>query len=186
VTAVRQPAVTTGIQRVATLLSLFGFASMIVAIGYGLYMLTIVDDEIKVKKGELAELEGQIASLQKEIDYIRNGPLSELVTPKAIAIRRPGLKDQQDRQLFNFIVWLDLPYVRKADIQQVQYVFGDSSFLRNRHKSSESSNGFAVGYLGWGAMRSVPITVAPNQGPEFTIEFRMFDELTVVSKQGDG
>jgi hypothetical protein len=153
---------------------------MLIAIGYGIYELKAVDDAITKKKAELTELRGQIDPIKEEIDHIRKGPLSELVTPRAIAILRPGLRDESGRQLFNFIVWLDLPYVRKADIKEVEYVFGDESFLRNRHTSSESSNGFAVGYLGWGAMTSVPITIAQNHGPDVTLRFRMSDKIEFV------
>jgi len=182
-TTVQQPAVTTDSPLVAKMLSLFGFALMVIAIGYSFYMLTVVDDKIEVKKGELAELEEQIVPLKKEIYRIRNSPLSKLIIPKAIAICDPTPSVQQ---LYNIMVWLDLPEVRKAEIQEVQYVFGDSSFLRNRHQSKEPSNGFAIGYLGWGFMTSVPITVIPKKGPEFTIEFRMFDKVVMVCEEDDG
>ena len=176
----RQLAVSSAGAGVAKLLSVFGLALMLIAIGYGLYEIKVVNEAIAEKKDELTELRRQIGPIREEIDHIRNGPLSELVTPKAIAILRPGLKDERGRQLFNFIVWLDLPFVRKADIKQVEYVFGDDSFLRNRHTSSESSNGFAVGYLGWGAMPSVPITIVTNQGPNVSLRFRMADETKIV------
>lgn len=182
-TVLRQLALASARAGVAKLLSFFGFALMLIAIGYGLYELKAVDDAITEKKDELTELRRQIGPIKEEIDHIRNGPLSELVTPRAIAILRPGLRDERGRQLFNFIVWLDLPYVRKADINEVEYVFGDESFLRNRHTSSESSNGFAVGYLGWGAMTSVPIKIAQNQGPDVTLRFRMSDEIEFVRDQ---
>jgi hypothetical protein len=181
VTAPRQIALISARAGVAKLLSFFGLSMMLIAIGYGLYELKTVNDAITEKKDELIELRGQIDPIKEEIDHIRNAPLSELVTAKAIAILRPGLRDERGRQLFNFIVWLDLPYVRKADIKEVEYVFGDESFLRNRHTSSESSNGFAVGYLGWGAMTLVPITIVQNQGPDVTLRFRMSEEIKFVT-----
>lgn len=161
------------------------------AIGYSLYALSKVRDETAIKTEEtrtksraVDELIRQVEAARAEVEHIRSGPLSDLIVPKAIAVRREGLKDQDGRQLYNFIVWLDLPYARKAEIREVQYVFGDRSFLRNRHMSVEPSNGFAVGYLGWGAMRQVPITVVPSRGEAFSLDFPMFDAMTIVDEPG--
>lgn len=170
--------------RAATLLSLAGIALMAAAILYGFYKLDEISGEIAAKSAELAELEAQIELLEDEVERIREGPLAELITPKALAVRREGLRDSNNRQIYNYIVWLDLPHARKREIREVRYVFGDRSFLRNRLTSNEPSNGFAVGYLGWGAMTRVPITVVPLQGDDFTIDFPMARARTVVNGGG--
>ncbi|MDH3845599.1 MAG: hypothetical protein OES69_16795 [Myxococcales bacterium] len=166
----------------ATALTFLGVALMAVAIGYSIHTLNLVRNEVAEKKDKREELKSQIELLRTEIEHIRSGPLAELITPQAIAIRRDDLSGAGDRPRFNFLIWLDLPYARKADIKEVRYEFLDPSFLEKKRVSSEPSSGFAVGYLGWGAMTRVPITVVPKEGEEFIIDFPMHESMQVVNR----
>jgi hypothetical protein len=163
-------------------LSAIGLLLMGAAILYGAVRLSKLREQISKKTATLTAIKDEIAALNNQIERIRNGPLPDLVTPRAVAILRPGLRDREGRQLFNFMVWLNVPHVRQSEIREVRYFFGDSSFLSNRKTGSEASNGFAVGYLGWGAMTSVPIEVVPNQGPAFRIDFRMHEQMEIVGR----
>lgn len=169
-----------GSPRTANFLSVLGIALMAGAILYGFHSLNRIGNEIDTKKAKLTDLAAEIKPLREEVERLRDGPLSDLITPKAIKVLRQGLKDQEERQLSNFIFWLELPYARKADIREVRYLFPDPSRLKNLYTSDEPSNGFMVSYLGWGLEPLVQITVVPKESDEFPVQFRALEELQVV------
>lgn len=163
------------------LLSVLGLLMLIAAAGYGLDQISKLRGQIDGQENDLSVLKGQAEALQRKVTTIRDGSIQELIEGEFIKARAIGMRTRpvvgETRKHFNYVVWLDIPYARKVDIQEVKYEFRHSSIIDKEQYSSEASNGFAVGYFGWGALNLVPITIVPKDASaeKGTIGFRMND-----------
>jgi len=166
-------------QKLATFLTLAGFIMAVAAVAYSISELQSLNSQVEQKRLKSDSLNIKIDELKLTIDKIKNGPISELITPKAIAVRLEGRRAQNGRQLFNFVLWIDLPNYRKSDIQSVKYHFGHSSMLMKERTGKQASNGFAVNYTGWGCLGMVTLTVVLQNQQEVTIDFPMCDEIVI-------
>lgn len=173
--------------RAATVLAAIGLLGMIAAIGYGAYQVQAQGKAYALKEESLRALEVQTDLLRAEVTRIRTAPLNELVTAQAIAVPAPKVQctsdfDGRGRDAnglcpgYWFLLWIDLPYGRRSEISRVDYAFGRGSLIPVR-TGREPSNGFLIGYLGWWPWPTIPITVVPTAGEEFTREFPMEQAL---------
>ena len=168
--------------------SWLGISLILAAIVYGFWDIQRLQSEIEVKQAALDSTKQASELVRQAINRIENSTLAELIEVKSIAIARDDLigannpSTGEPYQLYNFVIWLDLPHGRKADIEEVEYNFNNSSFLNRTPTSTEKSNGFAHGYLGWGLLPIVPITVKPNNGEQpFVINFPMSSVTTLLN-----
>ena len=176
------------------LFSVFGLLMLIAAAGYGLYQSSELRGQVELQEKNLSALESEADALQREVETIRDGSISALINAgfieaKAIAVPTDETTVVGGETLpdYNFIVWLDVPFARKADIREVIYQFPDPSFLEKEQISSEPSNGYAVGYLGWGDLPLVPIKIIPDDaGAEAgRIDFPMRSRLRIIRDDGN-
>jgi phenylalanyl-tRNA synthetase alpha subunit len=103
--------------------------------------------------------------------------LAKVIVPKAKAKTVPGEKTASGKPVYDFQLWLDVPQDRKSEIRSVEYFFDHPTFLNKHFTSSDSSNGFAVNYRGWGALRLVVVTVNLREGAPLTLYFDMLKAL---------
>lgn len=174
---------------VSLLFSLIGLLLLVASAGYGMYQIGELRERIDVQKDELSELELQAGELQREVETIRDGSVQKLIEAGYIEAKSVAWETGETtfavgrtRPLFNYVVWLDVPFARKADILEVKYEFPHPSFIHKEQSSREASNGFAVGYLGWGDLPSVPITIVPkDDGAENgKIDFPMKSRVKII------
>ncbi len=110
----------------------------------------------------------------RDLKQILEGPLIGLITPRARAevLEEPtgrSIRDYKDRQLYAITLWIDLPDVRKMEVEEVEYLFLDSrngrkhrSFHPNPKTGGERNGGFAITYTGWGCVNTVQLTIRGN------------------------
>jgi hypothetical protein len=165
-------------KKLATLLTFLGFLLIATALLYSVFQLKSIQDQIELKTAQSEQLNTKIEELNRTIDHIKNGPIIELVKPKAIAVKLEGKKDGlESRQLYNFILWTEMPNYRKKEVPQIKYFFNHSSMLKKNRISKEPTNGFAVNYTGWGSIPVVELTISQIDKPDVKIDFNMSEEI---------
>jgi hypothetical protein len=120
-------------------------------------------------QGELGEASEREQSLEKrknelaaEIARIKNSPVGELATPVAFRVPLEGKRDAQGRQLFNFMLWLDVPGSRLKDISKVYYT--NPKFIVRTRVATEPTNSFAVSYERFECLDNIQITIFDRNG----------------------
>lgn len=168
-------------------LSFVGLLGMLLAIGYGAVQVRALDADYLVKVDSLSTLGAQADSLRTEVNRIRSGPLESLVTPKIVAVPAgrvscPKAWDGYGGDShglcpgYGFLLWLDVPFARRADIREVEYHFTGITTSPVR-TGSEPSNSFLVGWLGFYPWSTIPVVIVPKVGPRITLEFAMEQSL---------
>lgn len=89
-----------------------------------------------------------------------------------------GLKDSENRQIYDFTLWIDLPYSRRQEIQSVEYKFEHPTYIDKVRTGREPSNGFSVSYRGWGCLNAVELTVLLENGDKVQTIFDMCKALS--------
>ena len=169
--------------RASSVLSAIGLAGMIAAIGYGVADVRRLGREHAAKADSLRALREQAGALRKEVDHIRSGPLRSLLKGRALAVPAQKVactpdyvgrgRDAQGLcNGYGFLLWLDLPYSRRFEIRRVTYRFAGHTTTPERI-TTEASNGFLVGWLGWWPWPSVPVTVETTDGERFSFDLPM-------------
>ena len=173
-------------QKLSTLLTIAGIIMVAFSIGYSVFKLQDLRAEIALKQDVSAGLEEEIRQLDARIDHIRNGPITELITPRAVAVEVEGQRDwNTGRQLYNIILWVDMPYYRRSGIRHINYFFDHPSKLMRDRQARLASNGFAVSYLGWGCLEEVELTIVQEDRPDATYRFPMCDNIEMPQQNGD-
>jgi len=122
---------------------------------------------------EIESSQEMIAILVEEINRLKDPSIQ--VKTNATAI--PGLKDPQNRQVFDFNLWVTSSQYTLNRIKKVTYNFHESSFMLKNRESTDGSNGFAVGYRGWGCLTGVAVDVEYDGGETERIYFNMCEAL---------
>jgi cellulose biosynthesis protein BcsQ len=89
---------------------------------------------------------------------------------RASSVARRGEVNSSGKQVFDFRVWLEAPAEAAERIQAVDYFFDHPSFAINHFASSQGPS-FSQGYLGWGCISNVQITVTWKSGTRSTLPF---------------
>ncbi len=170
--------------KLAAIFTLFGFLIVIASISYSTFKLATLNkklgakkEEIHNKKEELDGLQKKIDQLNQTIDILKYAPISSLITPKAFAVPITGLRDAENRQIYDFTLWIDLPYSRRQEIQSVEYKFEHSTYFDKLKTGREPSNGFSVSYRGWGCLNVVGLTALLENGDKVQTSFDMCKAL---------
>lgn len=153
--------------------------------GYSVVKLLELRAEIEEKKEEFAGLEEEVRMLDKRIVHIRTGPITELITPRAAAVEVDGLMDRSGRQLYNFMLWVEMPYYRRSGIRHINYYFDHPTMLVRNRPGRMASNGFAVSYLGHGCLGMVELTIVQTDHPDAVYHFPMCENLKLPEQSGE-
>jgi hypothetical protein len=187
-------------------ITLFGALVVGGAFLFSLWELSSVTANVNSKKKELDSLTSQAVSTQKQIEVLRANmrqlkrsyarldtvvaasknqklrrayaeavPLITVAKPRAQAISSE--KGTDERPLYDFSLWLDVPEGRKHEIASVEYEFNHPTFVQKTQRSSNPSDGFRVSYLGWGCLQSVLVRIHLKDGSTTTIDFDMCEAV---------
>lgn len=164
-----------------TMLTALGVILLAAALAYSYSGLRSMHAEIANKEVQRDSLDAAIDTLQKQVDLLVHGPLWDLATVDANAVRLEGRKDGRGRQLYDFGLWLNVPNNRKQDIAEVGYRrrFGES--LQAVLVGTEPSNGFGVSYLGWGCFPVLDVTIVERSG---TMTTKRVDQCHILDSGG--
>lgn len=99
-------------------------------------------------------------------------PLTAVVQPRASA------KPLGSKGSYSFELWLDVPEDRAREIQRVTYVMDHPTFRQKELVSEERSTGFKTGYVGWGCLDSVDVTLRLANEKSETLNF---DQCSAIS-----
>lgn len=99
-------------------------------------------------------------------------PLPFVIRPRASAKPLPGSETHYD-----FALWLEVPPQRRDEIRKVEYFFNHPTFVEKTRESTDRSDGFRVGYRGYGALDRVIITLHLTDGTKEKMAFNMYREV---------
>jgi hypothetical protein len=173
--------------RQGAMISSIGFLIIILSFVFASWKLKNMNDIIVSKAIEISTLDstitrqnGEIESKQKlvndlvaEINKLRN----PAIQPKVRAVEIPGLFDPQNRQIFDFTLWITSSQFTLNRISKVSYYFENATYLLKERESKDNSNGFLISYRGWGCLSVVKIMVEYENGEKETLYFNMCDGL---------
>ncbi|MCP4606731.1 MAG: hypothetical protein GY847_40520 [Proteobacteria bacterium] len=158
---------------------------MVAVIAAGVTIATVINvNNLLEKKFQLEKEITQLiekerearSSLKSAIDELnreRSSPITELIEPRARAIKLKGYFDPQGRQLYDYSIWLAAPEKVKKEIEKVVYHLEHPSMLKKERESKEESMGFGINYRGWGCLSLVFARVYTKDGSCHSISFDM-------------
>ncbi len=111
------------------------------------------------------------AAVVEQLRVQQSEPIEQLIVPRAIKVPITGTN------LFDFLVWIDVPTFRSKEIQQVEYTWLCSGFIDKVHIGKEPSLGFAFGYRGWGVCPQIAIKVKLKDGKDIDVSFPIMQQL---------
>jgi energy-coupling factor transporter ATP-binding protein EcfA2 len=102
----------------------------------------------------------------------RRSTLWEGLEIRASAEQTKGVVKDTSLPVYQFKIWLEGPPDALAKVTSVQYEFDHPSFRDKIQRSQDRANRFEQGYLGWGCLSSVKVTVT-GQARQATVDFDM-------------
>jgi cell division protein FtsB len=177
-----------------SLISVIGFVFILIGFVYAGSNLNKLNVDINQKKAELTKLDSINKAIESEIESnkitIENNQtaISELVaeinrlTDPKINVRAnstelKGVLDPSGKQIYDFNIWITSSQNTVNKIKSVSYNFNESSFLMKNRESTDGSNGFSVGYRGWGCLSVVVVIVEYKDGSQEKLYFDMCEAL---------
>src|SRR5262245_23664279 len=97
-------------------------------------------------------------------------PLFAVVQPRATA-QPLDTKNSARQAEFQYSLSVDVPPDRVPEIASVSYEFNHPTFSEKIQTSSDASNGFRIGYRGWGCLSLVVITLNLKDGKKQPVNF---------------
>jgi len=187
--------------RWAALLSLLVFVALVVASVFSLNTIQRTVREQRVTSRKLAErsrrLEAEIAQKESALAILNQQiPPANRVRPDNVKLRplpTPGsgpgdikpmvravpkdVRNDQGQSVYDFTLWVEAPPDLREMIAEVKYDFNHPSFQRPTQTSTNAADGFAVHYVGWGALRMVTVTITLKDG---TSQIKYFDMVQAL------
>ena len=179
--------------RLSLLLVLVGAAFLMFSLYYSASRLTPLENEITAKHAELAQLQqeeaaqkARIASLQKSFDTLKANAeslYSVKVTPShqvyevratAKALDKPAASG---RVQYEFALFINAPQATLAGIEKVTYHMDHESFDKKDYVSTNAAARFVAGYVGWGCLTEVQVTIQWKSGSAQQLDFDMCRSL---------
>ncbi len=122
----------------------------------------------------------------QDLEQILEGPLEELVTVRARAepLERNGQPITQriggaKMRLWAITLWIDVPDIRKAEIEAVDYKFPNPTYRPQSKTGEESDSGFAITYTGWGCLDNVELWIRTT-AKEPPLRTNVFDQCEAL------
>lgn len=105
--------------------------------------------------------------------------LANRVTIRASSTETGRVLDNTTLPLYEFRIWIEGPASALQGIKSVQYEFDHPTFRQKVQRSDDRGSGFASGYVGWGCLSSVKVTLFPVDDSSLIV--RDFDMCAAVS-----
>lgn len=177
-TASRRSAIMSFIGLVIVIGSLVYSATQLRTLEHRRDQLTAEIEKLEARKEQAVAGAALAVRTLQEVTKPISGTLAEVVHPQVRATPVPGAKAANGLPLYDFVLSVSVPEGRKSEIREVQYTFAHSSFLNKQQTSTDSSNGFAVSYRGWGCLSLVVIKLMLQNGSAVPL---YFDECQALS-----
>ena len=128
-------------------------------------------ESVDASRTELADLRGNIENLYA-VKVTKDNTIFELR-----ASSRATDRTSSQGPLYQFGVFINASESTLEEIQEVTYVFDHPTFRNKTQTSSDISNNFKVGYLGWGCLTSVTAKLLFHSGEHSEMKFNMCQSL---------
>ena len=179
--------------RVSVTMLILSATLLLGSVIYSATRLTPLEEEVAAKKNEITALietkrqtEAEIAAAKQKLDNLR-GSIEDLNAVKVTAkdkifelrasARATGRMGSQG-PAYNFSVFINAAPSTIDSIESVTYLFDHPTFGdQNTMISTDRSNNFKVGYLGWGCLTNVSAEVQFESNEQSEIEFNMCQSL---------
>lgn len=166
--------------------ALYSAIGMIILFGSLLYsyeQLRTLEQRRFDVQGQINKLTTEKNDLQETIDKLINqretleGPIERIAKPFVSASVIPNLTSSKGEKVYYFLLWIDLPEGRKAEIKRVEYHWNDPSHFSPVAESTEASNGYAVSYRGKECDPNLVIDLILQNKQAKTVPFSMCDAV---------
>ena len=132
----------------------------------------------RLREREVAEAEQRLANLRGNIENLYAVRLTE--GDRVFELRASArATDRTSAQgpLYDFSVFINADRSTVDSIESVTYLFDHPTFRRKTQTSTDPSDNFKVGYLGWGCLTNVTAKVQFESGEQSDIKFNMCQSL---------
>jgi hypothetical protein len=162
------------------------------SIVYSATRLAPLEREIQTKKEEIASLEVTERKMEESVNAARlelanlRGNIEKLYAVRVTeentifelrASSRATDRTSDQGPLYQFDVFINGSQSTLESINRVTYVFDHPTFRSKKQTSSDASNNFKVGYLGWGCLTSVTAQLQFHSGEQSEMKFNMCKSL---------
>jgi len=179
--------------RISLYLVGLGAAFLIGSVYYAASRLTPLEREIAEKQELIAKLAEEEQAQRKRLAEaklafdtlrasterlyaVRITPSNQVYEVKATAIAT-GKKLPSGRPEYRFSIFINSPKETLDSIARVAYQFKHEAFKNQEYVSTEASNQFRQGYVGWGCLSNVKIAVTLKTGTSHEFDFDMCRSL---------
>ena len=179
--------------QVSLVLVLLGAAFLLFSVYYSASRLTPLENEIASKRLELAKLQQEeeaykvrIAELQASYSRLRANaeslysvkvtPSNQVYEVKATA-KATGRTLSHGRPEYKFTLLINSPPATLADIAKVTYRLEHETFRQKDYVATDAASQFSTGYVGWGCLTSVKVSVLLKSGVTQDFDFNMCRSL---------
>jgi hypothetical protein len=178
--------------RVSVTMIIFSAVLLLGSVVYSVTRLAPLEKEVAAKRDEIATLEDtkrqrelEVAAAEQRLANLR-GNIENLYAVRLTegdsvfelrASARATDRTSARGPLYDFSVFINAARSTIDAIERVTYLFDHPTFRRKTQTSTDPSNNFKVGYLGWGCLTNVSAKVQFESGEESEIKFNMCQSL---------
>jgi len=159
----------------SALVSASGFVILILSVVFSYMQVQEAQETVTALETQADELNDDIIAYKQQIADLEAASSPDAIIAQNTTVRLDGIRDAQERQIYDFTIWLQVPILLKDQIDHVTYAFDHISKLRPNQTSSTYANGYAISYRGWGCFSGVVITVHLKDGGEHKLEYDQCD-----------
>ncbi len=154
------------------LLSLMVFLAVISVIAYNATRLNAINATISEHETEVETRMKTIDELNEEVERLRYASVQK---PNAHAEELPDIRDARGRQIYDFMLWIDVSAFLNKDILEVRYA--SQSRDLGLATSTDRTNGFSVSFRGAECLDNIRVTLLYRNGAGETLDFNMCEAL---------
>jgi hypothetical protein len=137
--------------------------------------LTTIKDQTRESQAALVKIKAEYATLKantEKLYAVNVTPANQVYAVKASA-KATGRKTSSGKPLYDFSAYVDAPSDVIADIASVTYGFDHPTMRKPVQTETDRSDRFRVGYMGWGCLQEVKVTVKLTDGNVHSFDFDM-------------
>lgn len=178
--------------QVSLALVVIGALFLLGSVYYAATRLRPLENEISEKKAQAEQLATEEAAAKRRIaalqqDYatlkanaeklyaVKVTPENQVYELKAAAQATGQTRGRQPQ--YQFAIYVNSSARTLESIRSVEYRFDHPSFDQQQLVTDDAGNRFKVGYLGWGCLNRVGVTVALKDGTTHKFDFNMCRSL---------
>lgn len=89
------------------------------------------------------------------------------------------MKDKNKKEIYDYLVWADIPILLKDKIDTISYNFNNQGFAKEEKKGSAKSGNYGISYRGWGCTSDMIVAITLKDSSKYNI---VFDQCTGFQK----